>query len=130
MKRFPIEILFELYSANLARHSYNYIGYKKQSWLFFCLIFTRLLPSQTYIKAHINVHSLAPTFCIHLQKYFFFFNLTLIRKYVGNNSWQDLTGVCFIFTFYTLTCSGSNLVLLLFHLSCIESCRHIDKDLD
>lgn len=58
---------------------------------------------------------------------FFFLNLSLIRKYIGNNSWQDLTGVCFIFTFYTLTCSGSNLVLLLFHLSWIESCRYIDK---
>lgn len=76
MKRFPFGILFELYSANLSRRSYNYIGYKKQPWLFFCLIFTRLLSSQTYIKAHINVHCLAPTFSIHLQKCFFFKSVT------------------------------------------------------
>lgn len=37
---------------------------------------------------------------------------------MGNNSWEDLTGVCFIFTFYTLTCSGSNLVFLC--LICLE----------
>lgn len=78
------------------------LAVKRQPWLIFCRILTKFLSSQVYIKAHINAHCLwHPHSAFVFQSTFFFLNLSLIRKHVGNSSWQDLTGVCCIFPFYT-----------------------------
>lgn len=98
----PLEFYLELYSASLSGLYRNRIGCEETALADF-------LPHSHKVPLFPGVHqsthkctlSLASTFCICLPKYFFFLNLSLIRKHVGNSSWQDLTGVCCIFPFYT-----------------------------
>lgn len=111
----------ELCTAGLSRLYWNFDVAENKSWWFLCCVHKRRLRQSTH------KHTLA--WCPHSAFLFrsILKNLSRIGKYLGNDRWQDLTGVCFPFTVYTLTCSGSNLILALSPPSWVESCRCIDK---